>query len=511
MTKRVILLTDDASVAPTLALVEVLREAKVMADVTDIRHHTNANGADRLPPLAVLYEVMAETSAMQLHGVIMHAAKVWPGAPLVACRHRASTETAHDAQMLDAAALERIGFRAAADEPTQIPAILRDLEMRGTTGALPALHVASDLFSEPDAFLLPGNLSKNSLRAASEVMASLHFASDQRGAAQTALVGLAQLVQAERWIIYLSGEMSGSVDTLALEPLAARGVLPSEREAVSVDDWRRRLMGDALTLNGTESKAARQAAATAEIVRKTENKRRIIAVPLIFGEKQLGVLEAVREGDAIKSFTQKDAALLQSLALPLACALANAVRIAEAERLSQTDDLTKLHNARYLRQFLLTEVRRARRYDSNLAAIFLDLDNFKRINDANGHLVGSHVLMETAAVILTCVRDTDIVARYGGDEFVVVLPETGTEQAWRVAERVRERIAQHDFTGGRRLRLRLTGSFGVAAFPENAQSPQQLIAAADTAMYEAKAANKNCIRTTSGFSPLLKDEKVISS
>ncbi len=270
-------------------------------------------------------------------------------------------------------------------------------------------------------------------------------------------------------------------------------------------------MGDALTLNGTESKAARQAAATAEIVRKTENKRRIIAVPLIFGEKQLGVLEAVREGDAIKSFTQKDAALLQSLALPLACALANAVRIAEAERLSQTDDLTKLHNARYLRQFLLTEVRRARRYDSNLAAIFLDLDNFKRINDANGHLVGSHVLMETAAVILTCVRDTDIVARYGGDEFVVVLPETGTEQAWRVAERVRERIAQHDFTGGRRLRLRLTGSFGVAAFPENAQSPQQLIAAADTAMYEAKAANKNCIRTTSGFSPLLKDEKVISS
>jgi diguanylate cyclase (GGDEF)-like protein len=342
-------------------------------------------------------------------------------------------------------------------------------------------------------------------------MASLHFANDQKAAAQTALVGLAQLVQADRWTIYLSGETSGGADASALEPLAARGILPSERAAIPADDWRRRLMGDAHALSGAESKAARRAAAIAEVVKQTEQGRRIVAVPLVCGEKLLGVLEAAREGATAKSFTQKDSVLLQSLALPLASALANAVRIAEAERLSQTDDLTKLHNARYLRQFLLTEVRRARRYNSNLSAIFLDLDDFKQINDENGHLVGSHVLMETAAVILACIRDTDAVARYGGDEFVVILPETGIEQAARVAERIRERIAQHEFTGGRRLSLHLTGSFGVAAFPENAQSPQQLIAAADTAMYEAKAARKNCIRIATEFSTLPENEKVISS
>jgi diguanylate cyclase (GGDEF)-like protein len=124
----------------------------------------------------------------------------------------------------------------------------------------------------------------------------------------------------------------------------------------------------------------------------------------------------------------------------------------------------------------------------------LDLDDFKRINDVHGHLVGSHVLMEMASVILSSIRDTDAVARYGGDEFVIVLPDTGIELAGSVAERIREMITRFHFNGGRRLDLRLTASFGVASFPEHASSPQQLIACADTAMYEAKAAHKNCVR-----------------
>ncbi len=509
MTKRVILLTDDANAVPTPALEEILREAKIAADIADGRdryapHYTEA------PPLAVLYEVTGDMTAMQLHAVTAHAAAIWPDAPLVACRHHASEQLSKDKNSLDAAALQRVGFRAIADEPAQVPAILRDLEQRGNSGERPAHETAPENTADTEMFLLPRRLNKNSLRAASEVMASLHFASDQKGAAQTALVGLAQLVHAERWTIYLSGELHG-IGAAMLEPLAVRGVLASEREKISADDWRRQLLGDALAFSGAESKAARQAATVGESVRKTENGRRVVAVPLTCGERQIGVLEAVREGKAIKSFTQKDAALLQALALPLACALANAVRIAEAERLSQTDDLTKLYNARYLRQFLLNEVRRARRYTSNIAAIFLDLDDFKRVNDANGHLVGSHVLMETAALILACVRDTDAVARYGGDEFVVVLPETGIEQASRVAERVREHIAANEFTGGRRLRLRLTASFGIAAFPDHAQSPQQLIASADTAMYEAKAAHKNCIRTATELPRLIKNEKVIST
>jgi len=147
----------------------------------------------------------------------------------------------------------------------------------------------------------------------------------------------------------------------------------------------------------------------------------------------------------------------------------------------------------------LNEIRRARRYGSSVAALFLDLDDFKQINDEYGHLVGSHVLMEMAAVILSSIRDTDAVARYGGDEFVIVLPDTGIELASAVAERIRHKISRYRFTGGRRLELTLTASFGVAAFPKHASSPQQLISCADTAMYEAKAAHKNCVRFASGM------------
>jgi diguanylate cyclase (GGDEF)-like protein len=245
---------------------------------------------------------------------------------------------------------------------------------------------------------------------------------------------------------------------------------------------------------GSETKAAKRAAAGMGIIKRKERGQFVVAIPLICGERILGVLEGIREGRGSYAFKKTDVELLDSLSLPIASALANAVRIAEAERLSQTDDLTKLHNARYLRQFLLNEIRRARRYQTSVAALFLDLDDFKQINDVHGHLVGSHVLMEMAAVILSSIRDTDAVARYGGDEFVIVLPDTGTELAGQVAERIRQKIIRHNFNGGRRLQLSLTASFGVAAFPKHASSPQQLIACADTAMYEAKAANKNCVR-----------------
>ncbi len=117
------------------------------------------------------------------------------------------------------------------------------------------------------------------------------------------------------------------------------------------------------------------------------------------------------------------------------------------------------------------------------------------VSDLHVHLAGSHVLIEMATVILMGVRDTDMVARYGGDEFVVILPETSAEMAALVAERIREKIEIHHFTGGRNLRRSLTASFGVASFPRDAQSPQQLLADADAAMYAAKAARKNCVRS----------------
>jgi two-component system, cell cycle response regulator len=198
----------------------------------------------------------------------------------------------------------------------------------------------------------------------------------------------------------------------------------------------------------------------------------------------------------VRHFSRSENDLLTTLTISIAAALSNSARIAEAEQLSLTDDLTRLRNARYLRQFLVNEIKRARRYRSNVSALFLDLDDFKQINDLHGHLAGSHALMEVAAVVLPSVRDTDCVVRYGGDEFVLILTETGIDDAIQVAERIRAKIETHQFTGGRRLKFSLTASFGISAFPIHALSPQQLIASADHAMYQAKAAGKNCVRVT---------------
>lgn len=498
VSSHVILLTD-AHEAPAYELIEALRAAGVKTLIEGLREvevevalaqqrkDQEEPGSDGPPPLAVLYEVVPGADMVELHTAIDHAKAFWPGAPLVACRRQTNGYQSLNLRSLDGAFLKRLGFVAVADKSAQLPAMLREIEGHGELRILEVNHRR-----EPGSSSLPAKIKISHLRAAFDLVASLHFIGDQSGAANSALAGLEQLVSADRWAIYLFQETKG-LESVTLEAIAVRR--PGQHgERKSEEEWRRVLTGEADLPLGSETRAAKRAAAGMGIIKKKERGRFVVAVPLICGERILGVLEGIREGAGARAFKKADVALLDSLSLPIASALANSVRIAEAERLSQTDDLTKLHNARYLRQFLLNEIRRARRYGSSVAALFLDLDDFKRINDEHGHLVGSHVLMEMAGVILSSIRDTDAVARYGGDEFVIVLPDTGTDLAGQVAERIRQKILRHHFTGGRRLQLSLTASFGVAAFPKHASSPQQLIACADTAMYEAKAASKNCVR-----------------
>ena len=486
---------------PARALVEALREAGVhTTELATVGSSRTGESEVELSPQAVICEVSESANIAGIHAAITETVAAWPEASVVACRRFEPDEPQPEIYRLDTHALLRLGFHAVADDPAQLPALLRDLADGGEN--LPqTISLSAELNSTtPASMLLPDNLSVSRLRAAFEAVAALHFVSDQKSAAQTALAGLAPLVRADRWTIYLAGLERGQLEA-RFEPLAVRGLTESER-ALPEGDWRCALHSDSLMLlTGTESQAARDAFAANETLQQTEGERRILAVPLASGDRVVAVLEAVREGSAARDFSANDTTLLSALALPLSAALANSVRIAEAEKLSQTDDLTKLHNARYLRQYLIAEVKRARRYNSTVTVLFFDLDNFKEVNDHYGHLVGSHVLMEMATVILTGVRDTDVVARYGGDEFVVILPETTLDMVGRVAERMREKIAEHVFTGGRGLRLHFTASFGVAAFPEHSQSPQQLIADADAAMYEAKAAHKNCVRFASKRDP----------
>jgi len=213
------------------------------------------------------------------------------------------------------------------------------------------------------------------------------------------------------------------------------------------------------------------------------------AMALRSGEQVIGVV--VLASTERREFTGAEMRRLAVLGNQSSLSLENALLHSELERLSVTDRLTDLYNHGHLKQRLDEEFKRAARFGHCLSLIMLDLDDFKAFNDTFGHTGGDALLKAVSAIIRDNLRTTDVAARYGGEEFVVVLPETDTQAAAGVAERIREGVESLRLDGPDSAQVSKTVSAGVATFPHHAASALRLLESADAAMYRAKRAGKN--------------------
>lgn len=312
-----------------------------------------------------------------------------------------------------------------------------------------------------------------------ETVRAVNASLEPERVAEAMLARAAEWIPAPGWVVATAGEGGRA------RVLTARGVTSALEEAArGAGDWVLRTGGlFAAADAGADVRCGRGLAVAAAS----------LGFPLESRGKVIGALVAIDRVPATRepAFAAATLAALRRALEPGAVALDNALRMQRAESLSVTDDLTQLYNSRYLSQVLRRESKRASRNGRPLSLLFIDLDGFKRINDTHGHLLGSSALVEAGAVIRLSARETDVVARFGGDEFALVLPDTGSEGAVAVGDRIRDRIAGHRFLVGDGLDVRLTVSVGVATLPDVAVSAEQLLRAADQAMYRVKDRGKN--------------------
>ena len=226
------------------------------------------------------------------------------------------------------------------------------------------------------------------------------------------------------------------------------------------------------------------------------------AVPIFAGATTVGVLTATDKRDH-SSFTRQDFVTLRTISVVAGMALVASRSQTEAGRLAYAatvDSLTGLLNRTYLDGRLHQEFERAKRAGTQLAVVMADVDDFKVINDTHGHQIGDAVLQVVGAIIRSAVRVFDVCARFGGDEFAILMPSTDQASAAACAERIRQRVSEYRGDPIAPILPSLTMSVGVAVI-EAGDTPAELILRADRALYQAKAAGKNCVRVHPSVAP----------
>jgi diguanylate cyclase (GGDEF)-like protein len=219
-----------------------------------------------------------------------------------------------------------------------------------------------------------------------------------------------------------------------------------------------------------------------------------MCIPLVSFGQTLGVmvLDSAQPG----AFSVSDIQSLESVADICATATQNAHYVERVKQLAYLDGLTGIFNRRYFELRIEEEVERCRRFDTGMAVIMVDIDQFKRLNDEFGHLLGDEVLRQVSSIFYQQLRKIDVVCRYGGEEFALLLSQTSLQHAMGVAEKLRRLIETWQFPGVPRS---VTISAGTATYPDHGTTRDELVKAADSGLYAAKQAGRNCVRVASDF------------
>jgi len=338
-------------------------------------------------------------------------------------------------------------------------------------------------------------LLRNKLENQSRLGNSLqHFleriSCDEPGKTYDAIVSSAnELLQSQRASLMVLNETTNELmlkasSGLATDPALIGPVRVGEGVAGEVIETGKAVMV-------TDLRSAGRKPAPRERLYKTNS---FISYPITIGGRKVGVLN-ITDKLGGGTYDEVDLSLLQIIGPQLAVALERAKaqeRASELELRSITDDLTALPNFRYLQERLPEELNRSRRYNYPLSFLMIDIDDFKAYNDRNGHPAGNDAIEMTAHCLKEALRSADVAMRYGGEEFCVLLPQTGLEEARTIAERIRQRVRTWDFPHGESQPLgRVTVSIGVSTFSESVDTADKITTAADRALYQAKRLGKD--------------------
>lgn len=240
------------------------------------------------------------------------------------------------------------------------------------------------------------------------------------------------------------------------------------------------------------------------LLKKSKNKKNkvFLGIPITIGDRIIGVI--ILKHHQVDVYNEHTVSLLSTLSSFIAIALENAKLFEETKKLATTDPLTGILNRRALEEAFQKEVMRAQRYNRPLSVMILDIDNFKLFNDTYGHTFGDEVLKTVASILKKSCRRVDILGRYGGDEFSIILPETPIEGAKKLAERIINNLKNTPILTPQNNKIPLNISIGIASYPFDTLEPEKLLTLADTAMYKAKTSGggRFALLSSSDITPL---------